>query len=128
MEQHDQEPVKDIDEEHPIAVAWRHTLQEIVHALVEGDYGLSRGIASVAPVDEATAEQIRGYVSQYGETLIELPDETWSTSVAQWMGTHWDALVDLWTRQSGRSDMILAFSAFETREGFRFEIDSVHVP
>ena len=37
-------------------------------------------------------------------------------------------LVDLWTMESSRSDLALAARVFETDDGFRIEIDSVHVP
>jgi hypothetical protein len=43
-------PVKDQESQHPIADAWRQTLREIVKAFVEGDFALTRGIASVSPV------------------------------------------------------------------------------
>jgi hypothetical protein len=48
--------------------------------------------------------------------------------VCQWMETHWDLLVDLWTAESGRSDLVLAVRVFECDGDYRFEIDSVHVP
>jgi hypothetical protein len=128
VHQMNQEPMKDEDGAYPIASPWRHTLREIAKAIAEGDYGLSRGIAAVPPVSDATAEQIRAYVSDYGETLTELPDDTWSSSVSQWMGTHWEVLVDLWTIESGASDLVLSVFVFETNDGFRFEVDSVHVP
>lgn len=124
----EQEPVKDEDGAHPIANAWKPALREIIKAFVEGDYELTRGIPSVAPVSKATADQIRMYIADYGETLAELPDETWGSSVSQWMGTHWDVLVDLWTVESGESDMVLSARVFEVDESFRIEIDSVHVP
>ena len=60
--------------------------------------------------------------------LVQGRDDTWSTSVAQWMGNHWVVLVDLWTVESGKSDLVLSARAFEGEDGFRFEIDSVHVP
>lgn len=122
------DPVKDEEKEHPVAGAWRPTLREITKAIAEGDYGLSRGIPNVGPVSDATANQIRTYVSQYPETLTELSDDTWNSSVAQWMRTHWEVIVDLWTIESGRSDLILSVFVFETSDGFRFEVDSVHVP
>ncbi len=71
-----------------------------------GDYGLSRGIDSVELADK-TAEQIRAYIADYGETLVELPHATWNTSVAQWTGTHWDVVVDLSPVGEGRGDMVL---------------------
>ena len=123
-----QEAVKDEDAAHPIASAWRPTLREIIKAFAQGDYALKRGVRSVAPVSAATADQIRTYLADYGETLAELSDETWKTSVSQWMGTHWDVLVDLWTVESGESDMALSARVFKVEDGFRIEIDSVHVP
>lgn len=123
-----QAPLKDETREHPIATVWRPVLCEIVKAITEGDYSLSRGIATVAPLSSAAADHIRVYISAYGETPTELPKETWNTSVSQWMETHWEVLVDLWTAESGRSDLVLHVFVFETTEGFRFEVDSVHVP
>jgi hypothetical protein len=122
------QPVKDEDRAHPVADAWRAQLREIVQALAERDYGLSRGIPCVAPASTATADQIRAYITDFGEALVDLPDETWNSSVSQWMGTHWHVLVDLWTVESGRSDLVLNVHVFEAEKGFRFEIDSVHVP
>lgn len=46
-------PVKDQESQHPIADAWRQTLRGIVKAFVEGDFALTRGIASVSPVARA---------------------------------------------------------------------------
>lgn len=124
-----QDPVKDECAAHPIANAWRATLRDIVRAFVDGDFALTQGVRSVAPVPAATANQVRKYISSYGETLSELPEETWDASISQWMGTHWDVLVDLWTVESGRSDMVLSVRIYESDgDGFRVEVDSVHVP
>ena len=123
-----QDPVKDKNGAHPVADTWRPQVREIVKALAEGDYTLSRGIPSVALVPKATAEQIRTYIAHFGEALADLPEEAWGSSVSQWMGTHWDVLVDLWTVESGRSDLVLSMRVFEADNGFRFEIDSLHVP
>lgn len=123
-----QELVKDLDEAHLVASSWRPVLRKVVQAFSEGDFDLSRGIPSVAPIASTTANQIRGYVAAYGETLAELPDEAWDSSLSQWMGTHWDVLVDLWTAESGESDMVLGVRVFEVEHGFRFEVGSVYVP
>ena len=124
-----QEPVKDEEAAHPIASVWRPALREVIRALVQGDDdGLVRGLRSVAPISAATIEEIRANVAGYGETLAELPDDTWRTSVSQWMGKHWDVLVDLWTVESGASDLVLSARVFELADGFRVEVDSVYVP
>lgn len=122
--------LKDEDAAHPVAGAWRETFREVVRAFAEGDYALARAIRSVAPLSAETAAQIEAYLSSYGETLVELPDEAWGSSIAQWMGSHWDVLVDLWTSESGASDLVLSARVFERgSEGeLLIEIDSVHVP
>ena len=99
--------LKDPDAAHPIASAWRPMLREVVGRLAQGDYQLAQSVRGVEPVSASTAEQIRNYIAEYGATLVELPDDTWRTSVAQWMGTHWEILVDLWTAEEGRSDLVL---------------------
>ena len=121
-------PIKDENKAHPIAGAWRPTIRAIAGALAEGDWALSRGIPDVAPLSADDADRIRRYVAAYGETLTELSEETWDSSVSQWMETHWEVIVDLWTIESGRSDLVLSMSVFETGDGFRYEIHSVHVP
>jgi hypothetical protein len=123
-----QRAIKDEDAEHPVASAWRPTLKKIVDAFVRGDYGLKKRIPHVAPVPPATARHMKKYVAEYGETLRTLPDDTWSTSVAQWMGNGWEVLVDLWTVESGRSDMVLHVFVSEVKTGFRIKIHLVYVP
>ena len=120
--------LKDPDAEHPIAGAWRPILREVVRCLAQGDYQLRQGVHCVEPVTVATAEQIRNYLAEYGATLIALPDDTWRTSVAQWMETHWEILVDLWTAEEGRSDLVLAGNVIETSAGPRLTVYMVHVP
>ncbi|HWN42527.1 MAG TPA: hypothetical protein VNW71_09910 [Thermoanaerobaculia bacterium] len=89
-------------------------LREVVRCFVAGDYGLAKGVAGVEPVPAATADHIRAYLADYGGTLVELPDDTWQTSFAQWIGIRWDVVVDLWTA--------------ETDAGSRFTIHMVYVP
>lgn len=99
-----------------------------MNALVAGDFAVSRGVPAVSPVPDDVARQMRTYVEDHGETLTELIDDTWETSVAQWMGSFWDVLVDLRTVESGPSDLVLAVRVFEGDAGFRFEIGPIYVP
>lgn len=123
-----QPAVKDEEHEHPIADAWRPTLRAVVGALASNDYALSRGIPGVATPTPEMSEQMRAYVASYGERLADLPDDAWDSSVAQWVSTHWDVHVDLWTVESGQSDMVLDVRVVETDEGFRFEVGPLYVP
>ena len=120
--------LKDPTSAHPIAAAWRPMLSDVVQCLARGDYELARcgpGVRRLAP---ETAEQIRGYLSEYGATLVELPSEAWNTSVAQWMDPHWEVVVDLWTAEEGRSDLVLAGDVIEVGDGVRLTVHGVYVP
>ena len=121
-------PTKDGAAQQPIPAAWRGTLREVVRAFTEGDYGLERGVGGVEPVPARLAEQIRSYVSDYGATLVELADDTWKTSVAQWYGQHWEFLLDLWTAEEGRSDLVLSGRVTEAAGAYRFTLHLVYVP
>lgn len=121
-------PIKDGDASHPVPTAWRGPLRDVVNAFARADYALSREIPSVAPVSKRLAKQIPDALAGYGETLAELPDKTWRTSVAQWTGDHWEVLVDLWTVESGPSDLVLHADVFEAKDGFRIKLHLVYVP
>lgn len=120
--------VKDDETERPIPTAWRSVIRDIVKAFVKHDYLLDTGVYGVAPVSAQTAEQINRYIQCYGEALIELPEETWNSSVCIWMGTQWDALIDLWTLSEGRSDLVLELKISEADGIFEFHIYMVYVP
>ena len=59
---------------------------------------------------------------------MELPEETWDSSVCIWMGVRWDALIDLWTSSEGRSDLVLSLRVSEDGSGFKFDVYMVYVP
>lgn len=120
--------VKDEETERPIPTAWREVIKDIVRAFVRHDYQLSFGISGVASVSPEIVEQIGHYIRDYGEVLIELPDETWETSVCIWQGNRWRAIVDLWTESEGRSDLVLDLFVSEKDLGVEFEIYMVYVP
>jgi len=120
--------VKDENNAHPIAGSWRPMLRNVVRCFAAGDYGLETGVLGVEPVSMRTAEHIRDSVVGYGATLVALPDDSWQTSVAQWYGTHWDILVDLWTAEEGQSDLVLAGKVVELHDGPQFTVHMVYVP
>jgi hypothetical protein len=119
---------KDAHNEGPIPSAWRPVLKSIADAFARGDYALKDGLSGVAPISEETAGQVREYVEDYGATLIELPPQSWDTSVCIWMGDHWDALIDLWTEDEGRSDLVLEVDISEADSGYVVAIYMVYVP
>jgi hypothetical protein len=119
---------KDSENEGPIPSAWRPILKSIVDAFARHDFRLSNGISGVTPVSEKTATQIREYINEYGATLVALPQDSWDTSVCIWMGEHWDALVDLWTKEEGRSDLVLQVHVSEVGGEYVVTAYMVYVP
>lgn len=120
--------VKDPNTQSLIPTAWRGTLAAIVDALKEGDFQLARGILGVPALNPRAAQMIEENILDYGVHLISLPEETWNSSACQWMGSYWDLLVDLFTKEEGASDLILAVRVRESCTGFVFDVHSVHVP
>ena len=114
-------------EQQPIPVSWRQTFRDIVAAFVAADYRLVAGVPGVEPVSAETAAQIQHYISDYGATLMALPEETWQSSVCIWAGNHWDTLIDLWTQDEGRSDLVLHAQVTETPR-FSVKVHLVYVP
>jgi len=119
---------KNDEHELPIPTAWRPIFLAIVNAFVKKDYCLSNGLESVSSVSKGTANHIEEYIAEYGEELIKLSEETWESSVYVWMGTHWDVLIDLWTAEEGRSDLVLGAQVSENSSGYIVNIGMVYVP
>jgi len=120
--------IKDPESEHPIPTVWRPTICRVVYAFVRRDYQLNAGVPGVVPVSAKTAEQIRSYIQDYGAELVDLPEETWESSVCMWQDNQWNALIDLWSLSEGRSDLVLNLQVSDVQGGFEFTIYMVYVP
>ncbi|WP_333663911.1 DUF7668 domain-containing protein [Acinetobacter sp.] len=111
-----------------VPTVWRETLIRIVEAFKNNDLSAISRIEGVQNIELEYLHEIAENVTDYGETLVSLPDETWETSQALWMGFRWDVIVDLFTEQEGRSDLILFIRVFETKGTFEFSILDIYVP
>ena len=97
-------------------------------AFAQRDYSLLAEVPGVEPVPPEAAAHIQRYIEDYGATLVALPEETWDSSVCIWSGNHWDALIDLWTKEEGPSDLVLSARVAEAKLGFSFVVHMVYVP
>jgi len=121
-------PHKD-ESEGPVPELWRPTFSALVDSLVERAPTIGGGLPEVEPVPDAVREQCLSAVDNYGDVdLVPLPQETWKSSVTAWQGDHWLCLIDLWTEQEGRSDLVLEAEVRERTPGFRFTVNMVYVP
>lgn len=119
---------KNEEDELPIPHVWRPIFKSIVSEFVKKDYSLSSGVKNVNPISRNTVEQIEKYIEDYGEELIELPEETWDTSVYICYGDYWNLLIDLWTKDEGLSDLVLNAEVREKNNEYAVDIRLVYVP
>jgi hypothetical protein len=122
------DPVAGGTEQQPVPLEWRSTLRQVADEFAQGNFGLEPGITNVQPISASTAAQIRNYVEGYPATLTSLPEATWDSSVCIWDGSHWEVLVDLWTREEGPSDLVLHAHVRPVSAGFSVTVQAVYVP
>ncbi|WP_422506596.1 DUF7668 domain-containing protein [Stenotrophomonas sp. GZD-301] len=116
---------KDGENEIAVPQAWRPTLTAIVDALIQGGEPLLPRVSLQSPdVWVSAQENIRAY----GAHLRKLPDESWNSSLCIWYGDFWDVLVDLYTEEEGRSDLVLQVHVYEVDDEYRYEVVLVYVP
>ena len=120
--------VQKIEEEGPIPTEWRATLSGLVASIVAGDYKSGKVPSGVVPLEDSTIKQISDYINEYGCTIINLPEESWETSVYLWQGSYWGLLVDLYTKEEGRSDLVLSLKVTEASGSYSFEVYLIYVP
>ncbi len=119
---------KNEEEELPIPQVWRPIFKNIVNAFVNKDYNLSSGVNHVNPISDQIAEQIQEYIEEYGEELVDLPEETWDTSVYICYGDYWNVLIDLFTKNEGLSDLVLNAEVREKDNNYVVDIYLIYVP
>jgi hypothetical protein len=115
------------EEEATVPTQWRPTLSEILERFKCGDFMLAGKIDGVDHISATDAEVISSNIQSYGEDLVSLPDDTWTTSISRWMRGYWQVLVDIYS-EGGLSDLVLFVKVYESGSSYRFEVQSVHVP
>lgn len=118
---------KNAEQELPIPTTWRKTLIAIVDAIINENLN-QHNISYVKPVSREDVTYIQSNIIDYGEELIPLPKSTWDTSIYVWMNGFWEILLDLFTVEEGRSDLVLLLRVYEHTTNYQFEVMSVHVP
>jgi hypothetical protein len=73
------------------------------------------------------------WIREYGTwcaTIARLPEQAWEVSDAFPIANRpgeWTVIVDLWTREEGRSDSSMEATVTESREGVSVVIENIHV-
>lgn len=116
---------KDPDTETSVDEAFRPTLAWMANEIAAGR---APHAANVPACSADTWDVITGIIADYGETLVQLPEASWGTSVSQCHGERWKVLVDLYTAGEGRSDLVMDVDIAETETGFEYSLHLVYVP
>ena len=112
----------------PIPSIWRDCIIQIVEAFKDKDFGRLNTLPSVQCIDLAYAEEIAENIDAYGAHLISLAEESWHTSVCIYMENEsWKAIIDLFTVEEGRSDLILDLFIVKKENQFIFQINNIYV-
>lgn len=119
--------IKDENKAHPIPSRWRKIIANFIDHLVDGDNKYKKG-KDIILVSKEDVDSIYKNIESYGVSLKTLPEESWTTSQSQWMVDYWEILVDLYSNEEGRSDLVLSATVFERDGHYEFENISVYVP
>jgi hypothetical protein len=120
----------DDDELDAVPVRFRAALAAVVERLSAGDYeGLKRDGIDPYP-DADLSYWIRDY-GPSGATIVPLPEEAWASAGAVPVTVRpgeWAVVVDLWTREEGRSDLSMEATVAELPDGsVSVVINNIHV-
>lgn len=121
---------KSSEEEQPIPNIWRNTFSLIVSAIKNKDFNELNEIQNFKPIEIEDFNLIIDNIHGYGCELTDLPIETWKSSVCILDRENaWTTIVDLYSVEEGRSDLILHTIVFEKENNaYLFEIINVYVP
>jgi hypothetical protein len=101
----------------------------MVEAFKDKDFERLNTLPSVQCIDVAYAAEIAENIDAYGAHLMSLAEEAWHTSVCLYMENEsWQAIIDLFTVEEGRSDLILDLFIVKKEDQFIFQINNIYVP
>ena len=112
------------DDMHIILVTRR-----IVEWLVEGNY---QAIERYSKGIRCSAEEIAEAIDEYGRQLMMPPESTFDDldviEVENAVPRTWSVIIDLWTKEEGRSDLSLELTLMDKgNEELAAEVDNIHV-
>lgn len=122
------DPIKDLTKEHPIPDLWKDSITRIVKEISNGNFNLDNAGKNITLQSADLATINNSNVRDYGCTLTPLLEQTWESSRAQWMGKHWDIIIDLCTAEEGVSDLVLSGRVYPSISGFEYEVGLIFVP
>lgn len=116
---------KNEDKELPVPTVWRDSISKIVDSIPFGK--TMENLPYLAHVSPEDAKYFSKNISDYGKIIDPVSPMTWVTSIYLWMDGYWDVLVDLFSGGE-RIDLVLFLRVTESDDGYKFYVESIHVP
>lgn len=108
-----------------LPAAAKDAIDALVRDLVHGRFASIQGEGRAGRL---TADELELAVSEYGRTLVDLPEEAWHLAeVAAVSRTEMSVDVPLWTSEEGRSDLTLFVSIRVVDGRVHVSVDDLHV-
>lgn len=106
----------------------KQPVRQVIQLLVEQRYSelesLTKGI-------RLGARDIAGAIADYKGTLVMPPEDSYDlmnvVSVRNAKPPKWSIIMLLWTKEEGRSDLSIELTLVKETQGFRIELDDIHV-
>jgi hypothetical protein len=106
----------------------RQPVREVVELLAAGKYA---ELEMLTRRQRLSAQEMAKAISDYGRKLVLPPDDAFAlidvVEVRNARPPQWSVTMPLWTREEGRSDLSIAITVIADGEGFRIELDDIHV-
>lgn len=102
---------------------------QVIKLLVEQRYSelesLTKGV-------RLGAREIGRAIAAYKRTLVMPPEDSYQlmnvVGVQNAKPPKWSIMMPLWTREEGRSDLSIELTLVKEIQGFKIELDDIHVP
>jgi len=106
-----------------------HETVSLVHnLLVTGQYAELEKLTGGVRLSE---EEMRKTITDYGRTLIAPPNSAFELmdliDAKNAEPPRWSITMPLWTQEEGRSDLSIELTVTEQKDGYKIELDDLHV-
>jgi len=101
---------------------------KVIELLVSHKYVELEALTKGVRLDQKAIAKV---IADYGQELVLPPSEAFDlmdvVAVQAESPRSWSAIMPLWTKAEGRSDLSIELTIIDSKEGFRIELDDIRV-
>lgn len=103
-------------------------LRQVIEHLVAGRWA---ELEALTGGKRLTAREMAEVIAEYGRKLVLPPGDALRlmdvVEVRNAQPKQWSVTMPLWTQEEGRSDLSISVTLIAQEEGFKIELDDIHV-